>query len=159
MEAIEKIVKENVERAVRAKDKQIAEMVHKFKEQQERVAEAEAGKECFSNSIKSLEGQLEEVRAQLAKTESENLNLRDQMAQGGVFNPMMEGEEFEPFELEDNIDNLKKMQIPDANFLRKINEADNHYMRSSIDKKSAALRASGVNPLPVLNSGATTNAY
>lgn len=57
------------------------------------------------------------------------------MEQGGVaFNPMAEGEEFEPFELDDNIDNLKKMQIPDANFLRKINEADHHYMRSSVEK-------------------------
>ena len=53
---------------------------------------------------------------------------------GGAFNPMGEGEEFEPFELEDNIDNLKKMQIPDANFLRKINEADHHFMRSSVEK-------------------------
>ena len=159
MEAIDRIVKENVERAVRAKDKQIADMMNKFKEQQERVAEAEAVKECFSNSIKSLESQLEEARAQLAKTESENLNLRDQMASGGVFNPMNEGEEFEPFELDDNLDNLKKMQIPDANFLRKINEADNHYIRISIDKTGGAIRASGVNPLPALNSGATTNAY
>ena len=57
------------------------------------------------------------------------------MGQGsGAFNPMIEGEEFEPFELDDNIDNLKKMQIPDANFLRKINEADHHFMRGSIDK-------------------------
>jgi hypothetical protein len=44
MEAIDRIVKENVERAVRAKDKQIADMQQKFKEQQERVAEAEAHK-------------------------------------------------------------------------------------------------------------------
>lgn len=81
------------------------------------------------------------------------------MEQGGVpFNPMADGEEFEPFELDDNIDNLKKMQIPDANFLRKINEADHHFMRSSNDKQSA-LRSSAVNPLPVLNSGATTTPY
>jgi len=47
---------------------------------------------------------------QLAKTEQENMELREQMGQGGgAFNPMVEGEEFEPFELEDNIDNLKKM--------------------------------------------------
>ena len=47
---------------------------------------------------------------QLAKTEQENMELREQMGQGGgPFNPMVEGEEFEPFELEDNIDNLKKM--------------------------------------------------
>jgi predicted RNase H-like nuclease (RuvC/YqgF family) len=33
MEQIDRIVKENVDRAVRAKDKQIAEMIAKFKEQ------------------------------------------------------------------------------------------------------------------------------
>jgi len=92
---------------------------------------------------------------QLAKTEQENIELREQMGQGGgAFNPMVEGEEFEPFELEDNIDNLKKMQIPDANFLRKINEADQQFMRSSVEKKSA-VRSSAINPFPLHNSGAT----
>ena len=61
--------------------------------------------------------------------------LREQFAQAGI-NPVNdEGDnEFEPFDLEDNIDNLKKMKGADANYLRKINEADNQFLRSSIDK-------------------------
>ena len=61
MDQIDKIVKENVERAVRAKDKQIAEMLTKFKEQQERVAEAEAHRECYANTVKSLESQIAQI--------------------------------------------------------------------------------------------------
>jgi hypothetical protein len=37
------------------------------------------------------------------------LLLKEQAANGGAFNPMIDGEEFEPFEMDDNIDNLKKM--------------------------------------------------
>jgi predicted nuclease with TOPRIM domain len=147
MESIDKIVKENVERAVRAKDKQIGDMMAKFKEKQEKMAEAEAHKQCFSNTIKSLESQMEEIRQELENERNANAMLKEKIVQGGV-NPVNDGdEEFEPFDLEDNIDNIKRMQVPDANYLRKINEADNQFLRSSVDKASA-LRSSGVNPIP-----------
>ena len=70
---------------------------------------------------------------------------------------MIDGEEFEPFEMDDNIDNLKKMQIPDANFLKKINEADNQFMRKSVEKHggNGGLRTSSIKPLPGFYTGAT----
>ena len=57
-------------------------------------------------------------------------------------NPMIEGDEeqFEPFDaIED--DNLKRMQVLDENFFRKINEADSQFVRPSLDK-ATALRSS-----------------
>jgi hypothetical protein len=51
MEAIDRIVRENVERAVRLKDKHIADIMAKSKEQTERMLQIEAHKQCFNNTI------------------------------------------------------------------------------------------------------------
>ena len=61
VEGIDKIVKENVERAMRGREKQINEMAAKIKEWQDKVSALEAHKECFANTIRSLEGQIEEL--------------------------------------------------------------------------------------------------
>lgn len=63
---IYRIVKENVERALRGRDKQMQEMMQKFNIQQERINQLEAHKECYANTIKSLEKQLEEAKNDLA---------------------------------------------------------------------------------------------
>ena len=55
MENIDRIVRENVERAVRGREKQIQEMGERYRELQEKNAKVEAHKECFAKSIKSLE--------------------------------------------------------------------------------------------------------
>ena len=65
MDQIDRIVRENVERAVRAKDKQLHDMMLRFREQNERMQQVEAHKECFASSIKTLEGHIEELRMQL----------------------------------------------------------------------------------------------
>ena len=62
---IERIVRENVERAVRLKDKQIHDINSRFKEQLDKISQLEAHKECYANTIKSLENQLNEVKLQL----------------------------------------------------------------------------------------------
>jgi succinate dehydrogenase/fumarate reductase flavoprotein subunit len=61
VEQIDRIVRENVERAVRAKDKQLQELMLRLREQAEKMQQLETHKECFATSIKALEAQVESL--------------------------------------------------------------------------------------------------
>lgn len=154
VDQIDRIVQENVERAVRAKDKVIAEWQAKVRAEQERAREAEHMKEIYAKSVKQLEERVEKLTQELDEEREKSAKLSEKVMMHGVPNPI-EDEDFEPLEIEDEISRMKHLQIEDDKALQKINEAEHQFVRKSGQNP---LRNSGFNPLAGgLSSAFSTN--
>ncbi len=62
VDQMDKIIKDNVERALKAREKQFQEVHIRLKESLERISVLEDHKKCYSDTIKYLESQISELR-------------------------------------------------------------------------------------------------
>ena len=97
---IDRIVQENVDRAVRAKDKVIFELQTRVKAEQEKARDAEQIKEVYAKSVRQLEERVEKVSKELDEERERAIVLNEKLLMHGVPKPI-EDEEFEPLEIED----------------------------------------------------------
>ena len=67
IESMDRIIKDNVDRALKARDRQGVEMHMKCKEQVEKIQQLENCKKCYSNTITYLEGQIKTFKVELCK--------------------------------------------------------------------------------------------
>lgn len=97
---IDRIVQENVDRAVRAKDKVIFELQTRVKAEQEKARDAEQIKEVYAKSVRQLEERVDKVSKELDEERERAIVLNEKLLMHGVPKPI-EDEEFEPLEIED----------------------------------------------------------
>lgn len=125
---IDRIVSENVERAVRAKDKVIFELQARVKAEQEKARDAEQMKEVYAKSIRQLEERVEKVTKELDEERDRAIVLSEKMLMQGVPKPI-EDDEFEPLEIEDEIARIRHLKGHDDNMHHKANDGDHQFIR------------------------------
>ena len=127
---IDRIVQENVERAVRAKDKVIIELQARVKAEQEKAREAEQMKEVYGKSIRQLEERVEKVHKELEEERERATMLSEKVLMHGLPKPI-EDDEFEPLEIEDEIARMRHNKGQDDNIHHKANDGDHQFIRKS----------------------------
>ena len=76
---IDKIIKENVDKALNLRKQQFHELTSKVKEAQEKAATLEQAKKCYSNTIKYLESELSTTKEALECEKEKNWLLLEEL--------------------------------------------------------------------------------
>lgn len=116
-ENMDKIIKDNVERALKTREKHFQELQNKLKESHERVSQLENYKKCYSNTINYLEQQISTLKEELATEKERNFKLQEES--NGNDNVFLQGGGAS--NLYDEKARLKQLQYEDEAFIAKYN--------------------------------------
>ena len=86
IESMDRIIKDNVERALRTREKQQMELSIRIKEQQEKIQQLEDHKKCYSNTITYLESSIKQLKEELETEKDRNYDLLEKMKGKENFN-------------------------------------------------------------------------
>ncbi len=118
VDQMDKIIKDNVERALKAREKQFNEVQTRLKESQERITQVENHKKCYSDTIKYLESQISEMREGFEEEKSKNRELVQQLKGKENQQERRSGTNF----FQDEKARLKQLKAEDELMTQKMND-------------------------------------